>query len=206
MRATLFFIVIMLICNHPIRADACEALVDKRDNHIKIAKDGSFQNANIVDVDGLGITYANGGQIYLDVTGTFDAAAGLAIEDRGNGRVVQLLVFSDYACFGREALLFTDCEDAKSLLIFGKPSPEELRGEGVAGFDWSAVKNIQPPYGPIRITDSSTVDDLAKTAKRHDIQYMNNPESVFAGVRKRDAYDIRLGCKLFYPDSLSAKS
>jgi hypothetical protein len=208
MRAIIFAATIILFVCSAFGAIACEGMVDKFDNRIKVSGDGSFENANLAGVGDLSQTYPAAERFPISYfgEGEFDAASGHAIQDRGNGRVAQLVAFSTYACSGTEAILFVDCEAAKSLLIFGELSPEELRGGGIAGFIWPTIKNIQPPHGPISVTETSTVDSLAKTARRHKIGYLIDAKRVFSGVRKRDAYDTRLGCKLFYPDSAGAQN
>lgn len=208
MRVLVFAAAVILALTSAFEAIACEAMVDKRDDRIKVSDDGSFENANIADVADVTLTGPVGERfpIFYWGQGEFDAASGNPIRDRGNSRVAQLVAFSTYGCDGTEALLFTDCEAAKSLLIFGELSRQELRGEGIAGYNWPTIKNVQPPLGPISVTATSTVESLANTARRNKIRYLLDAERVFAGVRKRDAYDTRLGCKLFYPESAGAQN
>lgn len=128
------------------------------------------------------------------------------MRDRGNGKISRLIKLSNYGCNGTEVLLFVDCNSANTMLIFGNfpAAPEGIPGGGGMPI-WTFIKYIQPPYGPINVTAQSTIDGLAKAAKRHKIEYLIGAEKVFGQVRKRDRHNVLLGCELYYPDSMGAQ-
>lgn len=180
---------------------ACEAEVDRRDDRIRVEKDGSFRNANLVDFGSLSLNHPKGGRLPIPsgVGMSWDLAAGNAVRNRGNGRVAQKIIFSNYGCIKAEALLFVDCTKPNTVLLFGRPDEHMFAG------GWRTnIAAIQYPNGPLSVTDSSTVESLTRTARQHGIEYMTDARQLFDQVDKRDRYDVYLGCKLFYPGSPGA--
>jgi hypothetical protein len=181
---------------------ACEALIDTRDNRMRVAEDGSFTNANIADPSGIRLSFPSDRRVDAPYTETLhDTAQGNAVRDRGNGRIAQKIVFSNYGCNASEALLFVDCNVPDAILIFGVLPPDKI---SPAGTSFTSIAAIQPPLGPISIRETSTVKDLARTARRAGLEYMLSPALLFAGRPERDRYDILSGCRLFYPDLAGA--
>jgi hypothetical protein len=182
---------------------ACEALVDTRDNRMRIAADGSFANGNIADPSGIPLSFPAGRPVDAPAfNGLHDMAQGNPVRDRGKGRIAQKIVFSNSGCNASEALLFVDCNGPQAILIFGVLPPDKI---SPAGMSVTSVAAIQPPLGPITIRATSTVDDLARTARRAGIEYLVSPGPLFAGTPERDRYDILSGCRLFYPDLAGAE-
>lgn len=181
---------------------ACEALIDTRDNRMRVAADGSFDNANIADPFGIFFSYPKDQPVDVPAfNGLHDMAQGNPVRDRGDGRIAQKIVFSNYSCNASEALLFVDCNGPEAILIFGVLPPDKI---SPAGTSLTSIAAIQPPLGPIAIRATSTVDDLARTARRAGIGYLVSPGPLFAGTPRRDRYDILSGCRLFYPDLAGA--
>jgi hypothetical protein len=177
---------------------ACEALVDTRDNRMRVAADGSFTNANIADPSGIRLSFPTDQPVDAPSTNGFhDMAHGNPVRDRGDGRIAQKIVFSNYGCNASEALLFVDCNGPEAILIFGVLPPDKV---GPAGTSLTSIAAIQAPEGPISINAASTVKDLARTARRAGIEYLLSPAPLFAGTPRRDRYDILSGCRSFYPD------
>lgn len=185
---------------HPLAA--CEALIDTRDNRMRVAADGSFTNANIADPSGIFLSFPSDRRVDAPYTDTLhDTAQGNAVQDRGDGRIAQKIVFSNYGCNASEALLFVDCNGPEAILLFGVAPPDKI---SPAGMSLTSIAAIQPPLGPISIRATSTVKDLARVARRADIEYLVSPAPLFAGTPERDRYDILSGCRLFYPDLAGA--
>lgn len=181
---------------------ACEAPIDTRDNRMRIAADGSFNNANIADPSGILLSFPSDRRVDAPYTETLqDTAQGNAVQDRGNGRIAQKIVFSNHGCNASEALLFVDCNGPEAILIFGVLPPDKI---SPAGMSLTSIAAIQPPLGPISIRSTSTVKDLARVARRADIEYLVSPAPLFAGRPERDRYEILSGCNLFYPDLAGA--
>lgn len=181
---------------------ACEALIDSRDNRMRVAADGSFVNGNIADPSSIPLSFPAGHAVeVLAFNGLHDMAQGNPVQDRGNGRIAQKIVFSNYGCNASEALLVVDCNGPEAILIFGVLPPDKT---SPAGTSLTSIVAIQPPLGPITIRATSTVDDLARTARRAGLEYLVSPGPLFAGKPKRDRYDILSGCRLFYPDLAGA--
>lgn len=181
---------------------SCEALVDTRDNRMRVATDGSFQDANIADPSGMVLSFPPDQPVDAPfVESLHDMARGYPVRDRGNGRVAQKIVFSNYGCIASEALLFVDCNGPEAILLFGVLPRDKV---SPAGTSFTSVAAIQPPLGPISVRATSTVDDLARTARRAGIEYLVSPAPLFAGTPRRERYDILSGCTLFYPDLLKA--
>lgn len=181
---------------------ACEALIDTRDNRMRVSTDGSFTNANIADPSGIFLSFPSDRRVDAPYTETLhDTAQGNAVQDRGNGRIAQKIVFSNYSCNASEALLFVDCNGPEAILLFGALPPDKI---SPAGMSLTSIAAIQPPLGPISIRATSTVKDLARIARRAGIEYLVSPAPLFAGTPERDRYDILSGCRLFYPDLAGA--
>lgn len=160
----------------------------KADTRIEMRADCSFENVDTLkpfdDLPGWTKLWREGGPV----------------RDRGNGRIAQRLSKTGM-CSSVEALLFVDCNTGESLILFGDgvpPSPVE-----VAGASFDSIETIQPPYGPISIGPTSSVDELFETANKHGIKTMS-PSEYLQKASKRDRYDATCGCKLFYPDSPTA--
>jgi hypothetical protein len=158
------------------------ALLDKR---ISIGPDCSFQDEFVE---------RNRGSVYF----TLNSRSGGPVVDVGNGLIAQKVIASEI-CGPSETLLFVDCTTGQSVLIYGKPEPND---EG--GWNGSFIKFIQKPYGPISITPQSEVDELINTAKTNDLGVVEDAKTFLEGKRKRDRYDFACGCKLYYPDSVAA--
>lgn len=167
--------------------DACEAQIDTRDNR-----------TNIADPSGIPLGNSESLLVYVPAfDGLHDMAHGNPVRDRGNGRIAQKITFSNYGCNVSEALLFVDCNGPEAILIFGVLPPDKI---SPAGMSRTSIAAIQPPQGPISIRATSTVTDLARTARRAGIEYLLSPSPLFAGTPRRDRYDILTGCRIFYPD------
>lgn len=169
---------------------ACDPVVHTggsafHDKRISIGPDCSFQDTFV---------QRNRGSVYF----VLNSRSGGPVVDVGNGRIAQKVTASAM-CGPREALLFVDCTTGQSVLIYGKYAPDD---EG--GFNGSFIKFIQKPYGPIRITPQSEVDELINTAKTNDLGVEEDAKTFLEGERKRDRYDFACGCKLYYPDSVAA--
>jgi hypothetical protein len=177
---------------------SCEALVDSHDNRMRVATDGSFEGANIADPSGMVLSFPPDQPVDVPFfNGLYDMARGNPVRDRGNGRVAQKIVFSNYGCNAAEALLFVDCNRPEAILLFGVLPGDKI---SPAGTSFTSIADIQPPLGPISIHANSTVDDLARTARRAGIEYLLSPARLFTGSPRQDRYDILSGCRLFYPD------
>jgi hypothetical protein len=171
---------------------ACSAEIDRFNNRISVASDGSFKNANILG------EYPFGDVVFFD--NSVDSVSGNPIQDRGNGKIAQRLFFSSYACDGHEALLFVDCNTMEGILLAGMPPPD-LTVQS-AGYSWTEIRWIQPPNGPIAITEDSTVESLQQVAMRHEILFSLDVEGLLGEITKRDRYDPFLGCEIYYPDKV----
>lgn len=190
--------ILLLSLGLAVPVAACEAMIDTRDNRMRVAADGSFTNANIADPSNIPLSFPADQRVDAPAfNGLHDMAQGNPIRDRGNGRIAQKIVFSNYGCNASEALLFVDCNGPEAILIFGVLPPDKI---SPAGTSWTSIAAIQPPQGPISIGTTSTVKDLARTARRAGIAYLLSPAPLFAGTPRRDRYDILSGCRIFYPD------
>lgn len=131
------------------------------------------------------------------------SADGGPARDRGNGRIGQV-IGSSGVCSTTERLLFVDCTSGEAVLFEGRSMPPAPGDVEIGGFIQETAKAIQPPHGPISITKDATVSDLVAKAKANGINYDLDVKSFFGAAKKRDRYDFRCGCKLFYPGSPGA--
>ena len=140
--------------------------------------------------------------------GQNDWISGYSARDIGNGKVAFRLA-DDSSCGPQEKLVFVDCDTAQSIAIRGAMDPKmaALLKPGVVellGVD-ERIKFIQPPFGPIRVTEASTVASLAKTASRANYKSLTDLPEWISSFKRRDRFDLFCGCKVYYPDSEGAK-
>lgn len=137
-----------------------------------------------------------------DEQGGYRATAfeGGVIRDLGSGRVGQRISSKWEACSGTEELLVVDCNALEGIMLTGK-EPEI----GIAGASYTSIAEIQYPKGPIRLTKTTTVDQIEATARRHDINYTRALYGHFDEMPEHKRYNPYQGCKIFYPDSPGAK-
>jgi hypothetical protein len=134
---------------------------------------------------------------------------GRPVTDIGNGRVGQRLRMAQ-DCVETEQLVFADCSTGEIVVIDGTISPEQTRMQRDAPptiffFDTS-VRYLQPPYGPIGLTPTSSVRAIASEADGAGFKNSFSSEAAFAGYEIREAFDPFFGCKVFYPDSVGAQN
>jgi hypothetical protein len=134
---------------------------------------------------------------------------GRPVIDIGNGRVGQRLRMAQ-SCVETEQLVFADCSTGEMVVIDGTISPEQTRTQRDAPptiffFDTS-VRFLQPPYGPIGLTPTSSVREIATKADAAGFENSLSSEAAFAGYEIGAAFDPFFGCKLFYPDSAGARN
>jgi hypothetical protein len=173
-------------------ASACEGWMDQSNDPIAVNDDGSFKDGNFAGAFPFG-------DVPFLFDNSVDTVFGNPIRDRGNGKVAQRVFFSDYACSGREALLFVDCPAKEAILLAGVlPPADEPK---IAGSTWTEIRWIQAPEGPVNITGDTTVKELQDAAQRHGIEFSLDVEALFGEVERRDRYDVFLGCKIYYPDT-----
>jgi hypothetical protein len=152
---------------------------------LEVSDDGSFRYAGEVD------NSINGRFLWGEVGGN-------PIVDIGNGRVGQKL-FAYGACLQVEKLLFVDCSNDVLVLFYGEGS------DGLGGGWLSSISAIQAPDGPIRLSATSTVEQLEGVAKANKISFTRDLIKIVDASKERNRFDPWNGCKIFYPDSLGAK-
>jgi hypothetical protein len=174
---------IVITCLFASEAFACEPrLYDpvefaKADTPLKLATDGSFENASAQLME-----------------------IGHAVRDRGNMRIAQRLEYRG-VCGPSEALLVVDCSTADLIVLHGKPGPDSFSLGGALS---TTIQQIQKPLGPIDVTSEVTIPELIEIAKKNDIDYYTDFISRQKQEKRKNRYDAYYGCKLFYPDSVGA--
>lgn len=139
--------------------------------------DGSFENAASDDVG-----YSFSGRPARDV---------------GQGRVGQIIVAA--TCQASHSLLFVDCTTGSTILVGGVPGgPEEDQ------YLAASARALQPPYGPLALTGSTTVAEVAAVAAREGWSVVADVPGYAAMNGPRNAFDPFMGCKVFYPGSVGA--
>lgn len=167
----------------PTIGSACSVLsppLFKIDKAISVAADGSFENAGEVD--------------------NYGAYYGKPIVDVGNGRVGQRIIQA-WGCSSGQTLLFVDCTTKEMIQVSGTHTDDMVPAGHIA----SSITEIQYPKGPIRLTKMS-VSEVAAVAKKHDYTFSVDVMGELGKMRKKNRYDPFMGCKIFYPESIGAKS
>ena len=133
--------------------------------------------------------------------GVFGHGDATPAQDLGNGMSSQVVSFGPTGCTVTEVLVVTDCATRNNFLAPGVTETSVSDGPGVfvAGGDYTAVKYIMPPYGPIDLSDNVSIEKLVAIAEKNDLGYSLDRHSLWreAGIKHFDTY---CGCKLFYPD------
>ncbi len=175
--------ILALLALAPAAALACEPDYpgrDKTDRPITVWSDGSFEDAS--DDDG------------------WTNLSGRPVRDIGNGRTGQ--VIEEWSCQTFERLLVVDCTTGAAILVQGTSHPD-LPPEFQDGIALSA-RALQPPYGPLALTPTIAVADIAQLAASQGWGVETDVPAWAAERGPQNAFDPFLGCEIFYPGSVGA--
>jgi hypothetical protein len=154
------------------------------DRPLVVHPDGSFQNASRDD-----------GATLLE---------GRPVRDIGGGRVGQVIE-SEGLCTRDQDLLFVDCTAGSAIIIHGlledyrEPDEEWLHPPS------RSTRALQPPHGPLALTASTTVEEVAGIAASQGWSVEADVASLAAERGPQNRFDPFLGCQIFYPGSTGAR-
>lgn len=162
----------------PATAQACTAPPPGTpDLPITVLSDGSFQNAETAE--------------------SFGTFSGRPVRDIGGGRVGQVLISA--ACEIDQELLFVDCTAGSAVVVYGK-----LVSPGREGLVTFSTRALQPPYGPLALTPSTTVAEVLAIAQAEGWGVETDVPAYAAERGPQNAFDPFMGCEIFYPGSVGA--
>ena len=121
----------------------------------------------------------------------------------GGGRVGQVIE-TEGGCQVAQDLLFVDCTTGSAIMVAGRADgPRELHEREWFGYVTSA-RALQPPYGPLALSASTTVAEVAALAAREGWRVETDVPGYAAERGRRNAFDPFMGCEIFYPGSVGA--
>ncbi len=169
----------------PGAAWACEPPRPDRvpvDRPITIYSDGSFVDASPDD--------------------EWSFLRGRPVRDVGDGRVGQVLE-EDPVCDLEQRLLFVDCTTGAAIIVDGR-EPDEVIWTEEGDYLAASALHLQPPHGPLALTASTTVAEVAAIAAREGWTVETDVPAYAAARGRSNAFDPFMGCEIFYPGSVGA--
>lgn len=128
---------------------------------------------------------------------------GNAPVDLGGGRIGQRWLHDSSPCTSGESLIVADCQSLEIVRVFGQPDPTSLEIAGVGHS--TSVDYLYAPKGKIRLSQKTSVGQVASMAQRAGYQYQTNVTGFIARLQPRNRFDPFCGCKRFYPGSTGAR-
>ena len=170
----------LLLAALPAAAFACEPPdpARARDDGLTVWSDGSFSGAARDDR-------------WMSMTGR-------PVRDIGGGRIGQII--QSEQCGIAEVLLLVDCTTGAAVAIHGIPGPSPDGDPAI----WRSARALQAPYGPLALSPSSTVAEVARLARREGWEIRDDVPAWAAERGPRNALDPFMGCRIFYPGSVGA--
>jgi hypothetical protein len=142
--------------------------------------------------------YSDGSFVNAETNKDMSSFEGRPARDIGGGRVGQ--VFQYRACEpSAQWLLFVDCTTGSAVMVAGITGPiaEEDRV-------YMSTRALQAPYGPLALTPSTTVAEVASVAAREGWTVRTDVPAYAAERGPQNAFNPFFGCRIFYPGSVGA--
>lgn len=135
---------------------------------------------------------------------------GQPARDAGAGLVTQVLAEQDSKCGSTQALLVVDCKADEFTVFHGtrRPANDPDWDRGMPGPASGQVENILAPLGPLVLDASADLAALETAAKAALVGFHSRVEAMFRQTYwqdDRNRYDLKCGCKAFYPASIGAQ-
>ena len=127
---------------------------------------------------------------------------GRPVRDVGGGRVGQVLE-EDPVCDLEQQLLFVDCTSGAAIIVDGR-EPEEVIWTEDGTYLAALALHLQLPHGPLALTASTTVAEVAAIAARGGWTVEPGVPAYAAERGRRNAFAPFIGCEMFYPGSVGA--
>lgn len=179
-------------------ASACEPAEHQSGaGYTMMSDDGSLQKHDESQL----LTLSADGAFESATVGAYNTASGAPVIDLSDGKILQV-IGTGHACFYAEYLFFMDCNRDDSIVLSGK---ENLEDDFTIGLPPRLVQYIQPPFGPVDITSSSTVGTLAEIAEGAKISFVRHASDFFEEDRDLKRVGYRRACQIMYPNSPGAK-
>ncbi|MEX0284805.1 MAG: hypothetical protein AB3N23_09355 [Paracoccaceae bacterium] len=121
--------------------------------------------------------------------------------DIGGGKVGQK-VNEAAVCRVYERLVVVDCNAGQGIFVEGVVDPQD--NVDLGGGPSTSIAVIQHPKGPIRLTSTTTISDIAAVAQRAGLTYTTDLTQDLSRMKKRNRYNPYCGCAVFYPGSTGA--
>jgi hypothetical protein len=108
----------------------------------------------------------------------------------------------DPNCDVLQRLLFVECTTGSAIVVHGiEPEDPIWTDEGLLA---ESALMLQPPHGPLALTASTTVADVAGIAAREGWTVETDLPRYAAQRGRQNAFDPFMGCEIFYPGSVGA--